>query len=177
MRGHPKADLYRAEREQGYSAMEIANRYGVSHQAVCQACGKWSPGHFKRFSEKSVVFPNLRRWLNDTRMTRAEFIRRLGCVNGGNSNDQLRRLLNGTAQPRKKTIDKMLEITGLTYEEMFSPVETEKRGTARWKKETEGNFYWYVCSHCGGAVPKGSYRQDWFAEFCPTCGWPMEDDG
>lgn len=127
MSRHPKADLYRAEREKGLTYAEIARKYGISQQAVCQACGKFSQGHFKPYTEEEVVYPNLRRWLNENRMTRSEFIRRLDRVIGGHAHDALSRWFRGVNDPQKKTIDKMLEITGLTYEELFSPVETKRR--------------------------------------------------
>lgn len=177
MSRHPKADLYRSERDKGLSYTEIARKYGVSKQAVAQACGKLTPGHFNPYTEKEVVYPNLRRWLNENRVCRAEFGRRMGHGFAGTGTTMISAWFRGGNTPQKSTIDKILKVTGLTYEELFSPVETEpKGGPARWKKETEGNFYWFVCSHCGGDIPKGKYRQNWFSDFCPSCGKPMEED-
>lgn len=118
-RNHPKADLYIAEREKGMTYQQIADKYGISRQAVAECCGKHSPGHFKGFSKESCIYPNLRRWLNENKVNRAEFLRRLGLVYGTNSSDRLTRYFRGIGYPPKQTIDKMLEVTGLTYEELW----------------------------------------------------------
>lgn len=119
MSRHPRADLYVAERAKGKNYREIAQMYGVSYQVVAAACGKHSPNLFKPFTEKQVVYPNLRRWLNENKVGKREFARRMGNVPGGNEIGNLASWFCGKAYPSKKTIDLMLKITGLTYEELF----------------------------------------------------------
>lgn len=176
MRGHPKTDLYRSERENGLTYKEIAEKYGVSKQAVYQACAKMSPGHFKHYTTTQVIYPNLLRWLNKNRVCRAEMARRLGFAPWPKSFAKLSDWFSGRTFPQKKNIDQLIEITGLSYEELFSPVETEPKGTARWEKIVEGSFFRYVCTHC--RVPEQVKtvmgKPAW--DFCPNCGWPMEED-
>lgn len=117
-----KAAVYMADREQGLSYRQIAAKHGVSYQAVAQACSKYSPGHFRPFTAEQVVYPNLRRWLNENKVSRGEFIRRMGLLPEGPNFDRVRNWFSGRCYPIKKVIDKMLEVTGLTYEQLW---ETE----------------------------------------------------
>ena len=68
MSRHPKTDLYLADRAEGMSLREIAQKYGVSHQAVAQVCSKYMPGRFVPYSSEQVVYPDLRRWLNENKV-------------------------------------------------------------------------------------------------------------
>lgn len=142
---HPIAELYRAEREKGFTYSEIAKKYGVTKQAVAQACGRWTPERFRAYSEKAVVYPNLRRWLNENKVSRAEFSRRIGMAHNYGATT-VGNWFRGNGNPRKGDIDKFLAVTRLTYEELFSPVEAE---TARWEKVEVGDCYSYACSYCG----------------------------
>lgn len=117
-RDHPKTDIYAKERASGKSVKEIAEKYGVSHQAVSNATAKRN-GYFKHYTEENCVYPNLRKWLNDNRVTRSEFVRRMGLPPHPNSNTRISAYFAGKNHPSKKIIDKLLEVTGMTYEELF----------------------------------------------------------
>lgn len=119
MSKHPKADLYIAARDAGMSHKEIAEMYGVSRQTVHFACARHSPGHFKPYKADQVVYPNLRRWLNENKVGRLEFIRRMGNTGPGHTYDSVRGWFRGDHYPSKQNIDKILEITGLTYEDLW----------------------------------------------------------
>ena len=119
MSNHPRADLYIAERDKGLTYVEIAKKYGVSYQAVAQCCAKHTPGHFKPYTETEVVYPNLRKWLNENKVSRSEFCRRMGTVTRGGSYDAVRCWFGGMNYPTKDRIDKILAMTGLTYEELW----------------------------------------------------------
>ncbi len=119
MRKHQKADLYAKEREAGKSVTEIAKMYGVSSQTVSQAIAKIRKGYFKHYTEESCVYPNLRKWLNDNRVTRSEFMRRMGMPPSSVNSARISSYFRGRVYPTKATIDKFLEVTGLTYEEFF----------------------------------------------------------
>ena len=119
MRSHPKTDLYLAERKKGLTYREIAAKYGVSHQTVAMACAKHSPGHFKPFNAKQVVYPNLRQWLNDNEVCVSEFTRRLGHIPTGGTHTTVRNWFRGEHFPTKQVIDRILMMTGLTYEELW----------------------------------------------------------
>lgn len=118
-RKHPKTDIYAKERESGKSVTEIAKIYGVSYQAVAQAVAKRGIGHFKHYTEENCIYPNFRKWLNDNKVTRSEFSRRIGIPPSATNNRRISQYFIGCTDPRKSTVDKMLEITGMTYEELF----------------------------------------------------------
>ena len=105
--------------EEGYSQTDIAAALGVSRQRVHQITGGYHAGHFKKFTEKQVVYPNLRNWLNENRMTKKGLLDRLGLEYHSRTIAVYSSYLCGRSFPPKKTIDKLLEMTGLTYEQLF----------------------------------------------------------
>lgn len=129
MSRHPKADLYMAERDAGLTYAEIAAKCGVTAQCVAQSCARYGAGHFKPYTMDEVVYPNLRKWLNDNKVTRREFIRRMGNVAGANQQSQLSAIFRGDRFPIKKTMDKFIKITGLTYEQLFATDDCPKPQT------------------------------------------------
>ena len=117
---HPRTERYMAERQNGKTYRQIAEMYGVSVQAVAAACAIHMPGHFKPYTEKEVIYPKLRKWLNDNEVSRNEFARRMGLLPYANNSHRVSDYFRGKNYPLKETIDKMLQVTGLTYEELFS---------------------------------------------------------
>ena len=115
-----KADLYKADRDLGMSYPEIARKYGVSHQAVAQACARRGIGHFKEYTPAEVVYPNLRRWLNDNKVARSEFARGIDRIPNGATSSDISNWFRGETYPQKRSIDKILAYTGLTYEVLFA---------------------------------------------------------
>lgn len=120
MRKHPIANRYIEERNKGLTYQEIAAKYGVTYQAVAQAAGRHSPGHFRVFTNKSCIYTGLRNWLNENKISRAELMRRMHLAVGGKNTDRVGRLLRGDTDPNKRDIDLLIQITGLTYEVLFS---------------------------------------------------------
>jgi transcriptional regulator with XRE-family HTH domain len=116
-RKHPKTDLYRSERANGLTLREIAAKYGVSYQRVHQACGKQGVGHFR--TNRAVVYPNICKWINTNKITTSELVRRMDLVVHAHNIDRIRNILLGRAEPRKHEIDKLIEITGMSYDELF----------------------------------------------------------
>jgi hypothetical protein len=104
----------------GYTHAQIADIVGTSKQYVHQINGSYGPNHFKRMTEKQIVYPNLRKWWNDNRMTGAEFIRRMGLQYHSRTLSRLRGWLTGRVYPDKSHIDLIISVTGLTYEQLFS---------------------------------------------------------
>lgn len=119
-----KFELYRAEREKGMKYREIAEKYGVSSQVVAQACGKAQPSRFRFWTEKTCIYPNVRAWMNENKITSRELQRRLGWETCSVNYIYISDYLSGKTYPRKQIIDKLLSVTGLTYEKFF---ETEKK--------------------------------------------------
>ena len=112
-------ELYRAEREKGLTYRQIAAKYGVSHQVIGQACGKTNPLRFRYWGEKACVYPNVRAWLNDNKVSKSELIRRMGLETCPNTMAAIGANLNGRTFPQKHKIDMLLAVTGLSYEEFF----------------------------------------------------------
>jgi predicted transcriptional regulator len=109
-----------ALREQGMTYRQIADHFGISYQAVAQALGEYNPNHFKYISETGCVYPNLRKWLNDNKVGKSEFARRCGYANVYCNKKRMDYYLTGRNDPPKNVIDKILMVTGLTYEQAFS---------------------------------------------------------
>ena len=113
-----KTRLYMEAREAGMTYREIAEKYGVSHQCVAQSCAQGG-SRFRAHTESDVVFPILRRWLNQNKVSRAEFVRRMGKIPNSGEITKLSKWLKGECAPSKMQIDRMLAVTGLTYEQFF----------------------------------------------------------
>jgi transcriptional regulator with XRE-family HTH domain len=111
-----KVDLYLADRANGMTYRQIAEKYGVSYQAVHTSCVSAGVPPHKLITEKGCIYPNLRAWLNMDKIRRDRFFRDVGT-------GSIRMILNGSMQPKKNVIDKMLNITGMTYEELFAEEE------------------------------------------------------
>ena len=116
-----KQSIYLAERRAGLTYREIAEKYGVSHQAVSQSCYSRGPrARFKSYTPKEVVYPYWREWFNENRVTRRAFAEMLGISPKGSNMGTIAHWLRGQTFPQKKSIDKILSITGLTYEQLFA---------------------------------------------------------
>jgi transposase len=118
-----KGEIYRMERDKGLKYREIAEKYGVSRQAVAQHCGKYQPARFVTYDEKDCRYANLRKWLNNQKLTRWELLRRLGYKPLTNNYHRLLQILSGRLEIRKHEIDKFIALTGLTYEQLFAEDE------------------------------------------------------
>lgn len=105
-------------REQGLKHREIAERFGVSRQYVAMVCGKCDPAYFIPVDDK-CIYPNLRDWMNKNKVSRNKFVRRMGLTTGPGNIDRFSAYIRGINQPRKPYIDKMLKVTGMTYETLF----------------------------------------------------------
>ena len=105
--------------EQGLSQTEIAKIVGVSKQRVAHIIGKYCPGHFVKLTKVQNVYPNWRNWMNENRVTRREFVRRMGWKAEPSNTRLLSIWMSGKKYPQKKSIDLILKVTGLTYEQLF----------------------------------------------------------
>jgi transcriptional regulator with XRE-family HTH domain len=112
-------ELYAQDRAEGMTYREIAGKYGVSYQAVAQSLSRHAPSQFRPFDAEGCVYPVLRNWLNENKVSKAELLRRMGRVPCEKSSNTLRSYLRGETYPLKGYIDDLLQATGLTYEELF----------------------------------------------------------
>lgn len=114
--------------ESGMTYEEIGETLGVSQQRVYQMIGGEYKNHFRRVSEKSCVFVGLRNWLNDNKVNVSDLVRRIYGEFYAESHKRLASKLRGRTEFKKAEIDKLLEITGLTYEEAFGGAEAKRDG-------------------------------------------------
>ena len=114
-----KKAIARALRDQGFTYQQIADHIGVSRQRVAQICGRQSDPQFRVISE-SCIYKNIRWWMNLHKVSRNEFVRRMGLTADAENSLRLSRVLRGEDMPRKDYIDRMMDVTGMTYEVMFA---------------------------------------------------------
>lgn len=114
-----KADIYREELRSGMSCKEIAQKYGVSVQAVYAACGSVKTIRFRRYEEKDCIWKGLRCWLNAHEVSRRNLLRKMGLEYSHCNLERLNQNLKGRNDLRMSFIKKMLEITGMDFEELF----------------------------------------------------------
>jgi predicted transcriptional regulator len=109
--------MYIADRNSGMAYQDIADKYGVSRQCVQQACARECKAKFRY--NHSCIYPALKEWINENQVTTAELLRQLDMVRHQNNYDRIHKLLTGKQELKKHHIDKLLKMTGMTYEELF----------------------------------------------------------
>lgn len=94
----------------GHTMQEISDQFGVSKQRIQQLF----PNAEKRYEDDHCIYPNLAMWQRDNHVSIKTLAEHLGA-----SSQQTVRWLRGEYFPTKKIIDKILALTGMTYEEAF----------------------------------------------------------
>ena len=110
-------------REQGRTYQSIADEIGCSKQYVGLVCGKANPNHFQYVREEACIYPNLRKWMNDNKVSRNEIIRLGQDEKMTGSRVHLTEIMKGKSDPPKRIIDRLIKATGMPYEVLFSKVE------------------------------------------------------
>ena len=111
--------VYREERTKGLTYRQIADKYNTSYQNIAHACGRYQPSQFQYYRTTACIYPNFRKWLNATKLSRAELLRKMSAAGCGTSQAKLNYILRGERQPSKARIDFFIKLTGLTYENLF----------------------------------------------------------
>ena len=112
-----------ALRAQGKTYAEIAKVYGLSTQYINQMMARYKVSQFRPLTDEQCVFVGLRCWMNENKCSMAELARRrFGFFPGGTSMQGWRSKMHGGIQLKKDDIDKLIEITGMSYEELFREV-------------------------------------------------------
>lgn len=94
----------------GATLKEAAETFGVSRQRMQQLF----PKVFPRGPRIKCIYPNIKRWIYENCGTQQKFAEMIG-VCQKTAYDYL----TGRRSPHKEIIDKILEVTGMTYEEAF----------------------------------------------------------
>lgn len=93
----------------GHTMQEVGEKFGVSRQRIQMlfpAVG--------RCGGRNYVYPNITKWMIENRMSGAELAKLVGV-----SASQVSSWFRGLHDPRKCFIDRILAVTGMTYEEAF----------------------------------------------------------
>lgn len=106
-------------RNKGLTYQEIANELGISKQAVAQSLSKYSPSYFRNVRHETCIYKGLRYWMNENKVTIAEFLRKMGVKPYYRNYQNFVDRMSGRTEFRKKEIDVILAFTGMTYEECF----------------------------------------------------------
>lgn len=99
-------------RLEGATYEEIAKEFGVTKQCIQQIMFR-TLGERRRKSNDKIVYPNIRKWLEEKELT----IKKFAQSNGLNYGTILKALQRD--EMSTKTANQILKATGLTYEEAF----------------------------------------------------------
>ena len=103
-------------RMDGATLDEIAQKYGVSRESVRERMPIFlAEAKGLKRSYGNVVYPGIRSWMARNMVNKTSFSKKLGIDIG-----RLTRILKGVSDVKKSYIDKILAVTGMTYEEAFS---------------------------------------------------------
>lgn len=101
-------------RAEGKSLQEVADRFGVSRQLISKMLPTYNRSYQKCRSPEKVIYSWLRRYMMDNRLTFSRL-----AIQCGVGYPQIYNAVTGKCAPVKTTIDRILEGTGMTYEEAF----------------------------------------------------------
>lgn len=106
-------------REQGKTLQEIADTLGVTKQRVAQyfAGTKYAAG--RHYRKVRSIYPNLANWMYENNFCIATLLVNMGYQYTADNALRLKRRVNGDAEFRMRDIKKILELTGMTFEECF----------------------------------------------------------
>jgi predicted transcriptional regulator len=94
----------------GATYKEVGEKFCLTHQRIQQMF----PGVNRIGRRYKCVYPNIKRWIDENHITQPVFAEMVGVCSA-----TIHHYLSGKRELNKKTIDKILEVTGMTYEEAF----------------------------------------------------------
>lgn len=114
----------------GKSYDEIGKLFGVSKQRVFQLIGGDERGRYtvNEVAIRKIKYLGLRNWMKDNRVSVAQLTRLIYGHANASTQTSTRLKIYGTSEMPKSFIDKLIEITGLSYERLFDE-EGERRDT------------------------------------------------
>lgn len=125
---------------EGKNIASIAKMLNYCHSTI----SKCLPAEIKIAYHRptKIIYPGITKWLAVNRSTVKALSEKIG---EGNKEPHLSAILHGKVSPRKTTIDKILAVTGLTYEEAFSTGnETMKAGGTDGRCEVDKDHHGYI---------------------------------
>lgn len=115
-----KIEAY-AMRLDGLSLQEIADHFGVSKQYIQQMLPTEQLRSRRRNFIRKPAYPNLEAWLFKRGISNKDFAEMLEVSAG-----KVGRIVSGEQGISKSTIDKILAVTGMTYEEAFAKEDSNE---------------------------------------------------
>lgn len=119
MKAKAKAEDVRRLLVDGYTVKEIAEKLGVSKARIYQITYSKLLSSFKEITPKMNIYPNWRRWMNENSVSIPLFCELMGLDRNSSNYNNVYGWMRGRCYPTKKNIDRILETTGLTYEQLF----------------------------------------------------------
>lgn len=110
---------YKADRAQGMTYREIAEKHGTTYQSVYYAIGPAGNRAWHPFSRKQCKFKGWREWMNKNNISVSRLSRMMGLAMAASTTNRIRAFMCGRIDPPKRTIDMLLHLSGLTYEQFF----------------------------------------------------------
>lgn len=104
---------------EGYAYREIAETLGITRQRVYQILKDVHVEDFTRLKDTDCVYPNIKKWWNENRMTYMKFFKAMDLEYHAANINRFKTYIKGKSNPRKKYIDKLITTTGMTYEQLF----------------------------------------------------------
>ena len=114
-----RAQALKLRTEENMTYQQIADSMGVSKQYISQLlCGTVKEKGYQRVRESAFPYPALINWMRENQVTQMKLVQKMGYASSpGNYNKVSQRIKRGNL--RKTDIDKLLEVTGLSYEKLF----------------------------------------------------------
>lgn len=120
---YERAAQFEALRNEGLTYQEIASRAGVSRAYVNLVLSNYKKSQFRGISQKQCVHDGLREWMNENKCSVNELLRRAYGFNpGGTQKQGWFAKLRGETHLKKPDIDRLIDVTGMSYEELFREV-------------------------------------------------------
>lgn len=108
-----------AMRKNGATLTEIGNAFGLKRQRIYQIIGRAGVKRFREVTPDKCAYVGIREWMNYNKVGFADFTR---MIYGDFHPENYQRVCNwlkGNGDPRKKDIDKILQIIKQPYEVAF----------------------------------------------------------
>lgn len=114
-----RAELFREARAKGMTYEQIGEQYGVSTSSAAKVCGKDGDARFRAWTSERCIYINIRNWMNENRVSLSDMVRIAEGQLTEASRNRYSTYMRGGIFPQKRTIDRWIAITGLTYEQLW----------------------------------------------------------